>query len=161
MKQLVLKVPTFVFAIPVLLPLLILALQIISEKELFVMEYLQFLKPISKVVVFAWLFSIVHYFQSKAPNFKYLKSIYLLLFIDLTLEIILWIFFPPFAFNDLWYSVISLVQFFNFVALTTLLTMLIHTVFYERSVWFIILEIFTIVVGILTLTPEIKRSEKR
>lgn len=160
MKQLVLKVPTIVFATPVLVPLLIVALQIITEKELMSANYLKILKPINTAVALVWLFSIVDYFRSKAPDFKYIKSIYLLLFIDVALEISDLLFFQNLAFTDMYYWAIGFLQFFNFVAFTILLTLLIQKVFYERSTWFIVLEILTIIVGILTLTPEIKRNEQ-
>ncbi len=160
MKQLILKVPYALFIAFVLLPFIIVAAQIIGEKQLIPVEYMDLLKVATSIVKLLWLFAIVDYFRSKTPDFKYLKLIYALLFFDVGLFIAEWLFFQNLAFSDVYFWVIWLIKSFNFIALTVFLTMLVKSYFSERSIWFIVIELFTIVVGVLTLTPEIKRHEK-
>jgi hypothetical protein len=136
------------------------AAQVIGEKQIIPLEYMDFLKVATSIVKLLWLFAIVDYFRSKNPDFEYLKLIYTLLFFDVGLFISEWLFFQNLSFSDVYFWVIWLIKSFNFIALTVFLTMLVKSYFSERSIWFIAIELFTIVVGVLTLTPEIKRHEK-
>lgn len=158
MKNLVLKVPTAIFVVLVFLPILIWAMQLVAEKELIEPKYYPVLSIIGSVVSSIWLVSIIDYFQSKAPNFKYTKLIYVLIALDLIVSLLE--FFALIDFGPSTPTIFTAVQFAFFIPTVVFITLLIRKVFYERSVWFIVVEILTVVVGIFTLTPEIKRHEK-
>lgn len=158
MKNLVVKVPTFVFAILLLIPLLLFACRAITDEVIVEMSTLKILFGISSAVKLIWLFSIVDYFQSKLDHFKFLKLIYFLLTVDGLISF--WCFFSvenPDVITEIVYSLLPIVV---HIVTTVFITLLVQKVFYERAVWFIALEVFTLVVGIITLTPEIKRNEK-
>lgn len=158
MKAIVLKVPTTIIIVLALLPILIFVLQKVSGEELLKPEYYKALSIIGSIVTWIWLFSVVDYFHSKAPDFKHIRWIYLLLILDFTLVL-----FDHFYFTDvnpkddiLVYIIRSVLS----LAALVFITILIRSVFYERAVWFIVLELLILIVGITTLTPEIKRHEK-
>lgn len=158
MKNLVLKFPTAIFVVLVFLPILIWALQLVAEKELIEPKYYAMLSIIGSVVSFIWLASVVDYFQLKAPNFNYTKLIYILIAVDLIFSLLE--FFSIVDFGPSTHTIFTIVQFALFISTVVFITLLIRKVFYKRSVWFIVIEILTVVAGIITLTPEIKRHEK-
>ncbi len=160
MKQLVLKVPTGIFAVFVLAPLFIIGAQIFSEQHLTSSEYFDYLKISRTIVILLWLFSIVDYFKSKVSDFEQINLIYTLLFFGVGLEFADWLYFWNLSVDNLYYWIIEFLQLFNHIALTVFLTRLVKKFFKERSTWFIVIEFFTVVVGVLTLTPEIKRYEQ-
>ena len=158
MKNIVLKVPTAIFIALVFLPFMILALQVFAQEELLDQKYYDVLSAIGSIVSSVWLFSIVDYFQSKAPEFKFTRLIYILLVSGLTLSLLgsFDVLIHPKAIDLILMGLHSVV----FIALVVFITLLIRKVFYERAVWFIVLEILIVIIGITTLTPEIKRHEK-
>lgn len=158
MKNIVLKVPTSIFIVLVLLPILIFALQIVSGEELIKPEYYDVLSIVGSFVTWIWLFSIVDYFHSKAPGFKHIRWVYLLLFIDFTLVLLDHFYFTGLNLKD--DILVFIIRSVLFIAALVFITILIRSVFYERAVWFIVLELLIMIVGITTLTPEIKRHEK-
>ena len=158
MKNLVLKIPTFVFSIGVLVPLFLFAYMVINDEPLVETRTFKFFAVISSILKILWLFSIVDYFQSKLDDFKYLKLIYFLLLIDGLLTFSTFLIVDS---NDIMIEIaLYLLPAVNHIATTVFITLLIQKVFYDRAVWFIVIEIFTLIVGIITLTPEIKRHEK-
>lgn len=158
MKNIVLKVPTAIFVVLVFLPFMIFLLQMIANEELLEPKYYGLLSIVGSVVASVWLFSIVDYFQSKAPGFKFTRLIYLLLVVELILDLLLS--FDAVAYNGIGDLILGILQSIIYVTVTVFITLLIQKVFYERAVWFIVLEILIVIVGITTLTPEIKRNEK-
>lgn len=158
MKNLVLKIPTFVFSIGVLVPILLFAYMVITDEPLVETRTFKFFAVISSILKILWLFSIVDYFQSKLDDFKYLKLIYFLLLIDGLLTFSTFLIVDS---NDIMIEIaLYLLPAVIHIATTVFITLLIQKVFYNRAVWFIVIEIFTIVVGVITLTPEIKRHAK-
>jgi len=158
MKNIVLKVPTTIFTVLVLLPFMIYFLQMVANKELLEPKYYGVLSTIGSIVSFIWLFSIVDYFQSKAPEFKFTRLIYVLLTVDLAVDLLTS--FDVASIEGIVDFALSIFQSIVYVAATVFITLLIRKVFYERAVWFIVLEVLIVIVGITTLTPEIKRNEK-
>lgn len=158
MKNIVLRVPTAIFIALVFLPLMIFVLEIVAERELMEPRYYDILDIVGSVVISIWLFSIVDYFQSKAPEFKFTGLIYILLAIELILDLL--VSFDILTFDGVNYLIPIAVQSIIYITATVFIILLIHKVFYERAVWFIVLEILIVIVGITTLTPEIKRNEQ-
>lgn len=156
MKNIVLKLPTAIFIMLVLLPVAILTLQMIAGEELLEAKYYGTLMIVGSVVASIWLFSIVDYFQSKIEGFKYTRLIYILLGLDLTLDLL----FEFVEFSESVYVALNILRVITYITAVVFITLLIHKVFYERAVWFIVLEVLIVIVGISTLTPEIKRNEK-
>jgi hypothetical protein len=158
MKNIVLKVPTAIFIVLVFLPFIIFAMQMLSEEELLASKHYDTLSIIGSIVTSIWLFSIVDYFQSKAVEFKFTRLIYGLLSVELimglltTTDII-----PPESMTEI---ILSFTQSIVYISVTVFITLLVHKVFYERAVWFVVLELLIPIIGITTLTPEIKRNEK-
>jgi hypothetical protein len=158
MKNIVLKVPTAIFLVLVIWPFIIAALQIVADRELLDLKYYGILGVISGLVSSIWLFSIVDYFQSKSPEFKFTNVIYILLGVELVVSLLKS--FGVFSSIGMISLVINAFQILVYVAAVVYITLLIRKVFYERAVWFIVLEVLIVVVGITTLTPEIKRNEQ-
>ncbi|MDG1331753.1 MAG: hypothetical protein P8P74_05455 [Crocinitomicaceae bacterium] len=158
MKNIILKVPTTIFIVLVLLPFMILGLQIVADKELMEPKYYGVLSLVGSIVSSIWLFSIVDYFQSKAPDFKYGRLIYVLLSLDLILTLLSA--FNITSFEGVIDFSLSISRLIIFIVAVIFIVLLVQKVFYERAVWFIVLEILIVIVGITTLTPEIKRNEK-
>ncbi|PHR20379.1 MAG: hypothetical protein COA38_19510 [Fluviicola sp.] len=158
MKNVVLKIPTAIFIALIFLPFMILVLQIVSREELMEAESYQVLSIVGSITSSIWLFSIVDYFQSKTPAFKFLRLIYILLIVD-SAFILLDIF--EITGSDRTTQILLFVA-HSVVYITAMvfIILLIRKVFYERSVWFIVLEVIILVIGIMTLTPEIKKHEK-
>lgn len=158
MKNAVLKIPTAIFVALIFLPFMVFVLQIVSGEELMKAGSHQILSIVGSITSFIWLLSVVDYFQSKTPDFKSLRLIYLLLIVD-SAFILLDIF--EITGSDRTTQILLLVaQSAVYITATVFITLLVRKVFYERSVWFIVLEIITLVIGIITLTPEIKKHEK-
>lgn len=158
MKNAVLKIPTAIFVALIFLPFMILVLQIVAREELMEAESYQVLSIVGSITSSIWLFSVVDYFQSKTPDFKFLRLVYILLIVD-SAFILLDIF--EITGSDRTTQILLFVaQSAVYITATVFITLLIRKVFYERSVWFIVLEVITLVIGIMTLTPEIKKHEK-
>lgn len=138
MKNLLLKVPTSVFTILVLAPLLILAYTAISNETIVKANKLTTLFAIASAVKIVWLFAIVDYFQSKLDNFNYLKLIYFLLLVDglLTFSIFFIIDSPDLMTGLALY----LLPIGIHIATTVFVTLLVRKVFFDRSVWFIVIK---------------------
>lgn len=157
MKNIVLKVPTFFLTIGVITPLIIFGFTTITNELPIETGTLKILFAIASAIKLVWLFSIVDYFQSKLENFNYLKLIYFFLTIDAIVTFMNFLIIEsPSLFTEI---VLLLLPIGIHIATTVFITLLINKVFYKRSVWFIVIEIFTIVVGVITLTPEIKQDE--
>ena len=158
MKNLVLKIPTAIFIVLVLLPLLILAMQQFSGEVLLKPQYYKLLSILGSIVSWLWLISVVDYFYSKAPTFKLIRWIYILLALDFLLLLVkIFNFYDIIVINDL---ALFAIQLIIMISNIVFITLLIRIVFFERAVWFIVLELLILIVGITTLTPEIKRYEQ-
>lgn len=158
MKNIVLKVPTAIFIALVFLPLMIVVLQMISGQELVELKYLSILALIGSIVTSIWLFSIVDYFHSKAPDFKYTRLINILLIFELVVNLLESLNIQ--SFEGIIDFSLMILQTAIFITAVVLIVLLVRKVFYERSVWFIVIEILFTIIGITTLSPEIKRNEK-
>lgn len=157
MKNIVLKVPTGIFVVLVALPFLILGLQIVADKELLDLKYYVILRIVGLIVSSIWLFSIVDYFHSKKPDFKYIRLTYFFLALGVIFNLLFT--FDLLPFQGIVVFLLGIFRLLFFVPATVFITLLIREVFYERAVWFIVLEVLIVIVGITTLTPEIKRNE--
>lgn len=158
MKNLVLKIPTAIFIVLVLLPLLIFAMQQFSGEVLLQPQYYKLLSILGSIVSWLWLISVVDYFYSKAPTFKFIRWIYILLALDFMLLLVNIFNFSDFIVIN--HLVLFAIQAIFMIIAIVFITLLIRIVFFERAVWFIVLELLILIVGITTLTPEIKRYEQ-
>ena len=158
MKNIVLKVPTPIFIVLVFLPFIIFAMQMLSEKELLASKHYDTLSIIGSIVTSIWLFSIVDYFQSKAIEFKFTRLIYGLLSVELIMDLLTTT--DIILTESMTEIILSFTQSIVYISATVFITLLVHKVFYERAVWFVVLELLIPIIGITTLTPEIKRNEK-
>lgn len=158
MKNLVLKIPTAIFIVLVLLPLLIFAMQQFSGEVLLELQYYQLLSILGSVVSWLWLISVVDYFYSKVPTFKFIRWIYILLALDFLLLVVKILNFYDFIVIN--HLVLFAIQAIVMIIAIVFITLLIRIVFFERAVWFIVLELLILIIGITTLTPEIKRHEQ-
>lgn len=152
MKNLILKVPTPVFIIAVLSNLI---LYIIATKfpesfidKLWIFEILNYIQFIT---IFIWTISLVEYFKTESNSIKLANYIKLLVSINFVFIIASFYlnFFAIFIISSLLYLVNSILIF-----------KLIKKTFYARSKWFLFLEIFFVIIGIITLTPDVKKWEK-
>ena len=157
MKNIVLKVPTAIFIALVFLPFFILIFQMFSDEEIMKAETYNILAIVGSITTTLWLFSIVDYFQSKTPNFPQLQLIYVLL----TLEAIFVILnmFDLTNLGTIITTILSALHVAVYIMATIFITLLIRRVFYKRTPWFVIVEILIVIVGIITLTPEIKKHD--
>ena len=151
MKNIVLKVPTGIFLVLVALPFLVLGFQIIADRELLDPKYYIVLRVIGMIVSSIWLFSIVDYFHSKKPDFKYTRLTYFFIGLGLILNLMFTLDFLPLS-----ESIVLLLGIFRlvfFIPSAVFITLLIREVFYERAIWFIVLEVLIVIVGIHLFYP--------
>lgn len=147
MRQFVLKVPTVVLLLAIFLPMM--------SSELLLGNFLPFLQNetlitvfiyIRYVVIYLWLLSIVDFFSFETNNNTYTRLLQILILISFTLIVI----------PDYYPWFFNLAAFVIYIVIIVLLFKKIKVLFYERSRWFIILELLILPVGIYTLTEGVK-----
>jgi hypothetical protein len=122
--------------------------------ELLSVSMVMAIKSFGIIVFYVWMFSLIDYFRIESNSDKWGKLLKIL---------VVGIFIMSFDASinggviELILLIVSLILWIVFVVL---LSGKIKRVLYGRSRWFIFIELFFPVIGILTLTPEIKRWEK-
>lgn len=152
MKSIVLKIPTLVFFIGLVLgPILRFALKYANSEYYDKIDY-RLLYIVQIFVAAVWLSSVVAYFSHEGNSKKNNTLIYSLIVVEFISS--------GLSFYLEYYLVFALITFLMNILLTILLVPKIKKVFYARSTWLIVVELLMIPVGILSLTPEIQRWEK-
>jgi hypothetical protein len=103
---------------------------------------------------YIWTFSLIDYFRYESKSNKWNQLIVILILITFVLS------FGASIREGMIELILSITILTIWIVFTVLLSSKIKSVFYARSRWFLILELLIPVIGILTLTPEIKRWEK-
>ncbi len=151
MKQFVLKAPTVLLILLVLSPLLISKLLLGGIFPALQSENIELFTGILQVTTIAlWHLSILDYFCSEKNDNRNKKLIQVIITVSFAFSLGL-VFLNP----TLSYLVYMLLA----IGLLVFMLKKIKAVFYERSDWFIVLELILVPVGIYTLTEEIKNSE--
>ncbi|MFT6500209.1 MAG: hypothetical protein ACJASQ_000316 [Crocinitomicaceae bacterium] len=154
MRNLIISVPLGIiyslFFVPFALLLLFLFQfpQLLSETTLIIFNLW------GLAVFYIWAFSLIDYFRFESKSYKWIKLLKLLLTSTLVLS------FDASIRDGMFEFILAITALLVWIVFTVLLSAKIKRVFYARSRWFIFLEIFIPVIGVLTLTPEIKRWEK-
>lgn len=148
MKNLILKIPVFVFILCVFSP--VIALVTARTFDLSLSDLLFDSLLILRILVYAvWYLGMTDYFENQERN----KNILTTLIISVTVGI----FISTYLVSHWWIDVLLILV---HIAISILLSSSIKKVFYARSKWFIIIETLVTPIGILTLTPEVKRWKK-
>lgn len=152
MKNLILKIPTSVFIFAVIFNL-ILYFFAIQYPEAFIGKMWIFTIGgyVQLITIFLWSLSLIHYFKNESNSLKLAQLIQFILLVNFSL-ILLSEFVFPFTLG-----IISLII---HTINTVLIYKLIRKTFYARSKWFLFVELLFVIVGIITLTPDVKKWEK-
>ena len=152
MRNIIIKVSTiFLFLALIARPLIYLLIaNYFPEKATYTTGLI--LDCFQWAVIGFWQASLVSYMSHEGKSEANSRLIYLLI-ITTSISILLY--------DYLWtHPLLLVVSILLFLVNVVLITIKIKKVFYNRSYYFIVLELLLIPVGFLTLTPEIKRWEK-
>ena len=152
MRNIIVKVPTLVFFLGLVAGPLTTALLSIYNSDYYTWTNLFILEVIQWGVIVVWMSGIVSYFSYEGKSYKNNSIIYTLIAITTISS-----FVDEYLWQHWFLHILALV---SFIVSVILITPKIKKVFYARATWFIVIELLLIVVGFLTLTPEIKRWEK-
>ena len=156
MKNIILKVPTFVFLVLVFMPLIswYLNLELIVFKN--VLIYLFFLPNLTIIV---WLLSVLTYMTEASNSKQYFMPLIIIVLTEFSLNFytIMGIGEPK---SILILYVLLILSLLLRIVTTVLMTKVVKKVFYARSTWFAIIELLFVPIGMFSLTPEIKEWEK-
>ena len=152
MRNILIKVPTFIFFLGLIAGPCVTILLRNKYPEYYITPNIIALKVFQWAVILTWLISVVSYFSNESKSAKNNKLIYALLLIS-SLSSISY----GFAWKNEFLFDLFIVA---YIMSTVLITLKIKQVFYERSTWYIVLELLIILIGFISLTQDLKQWEK-
>lgn len=156
MKNIILKIPTFVFALLFFAPILLWFSFIETEEA---SKYLFPARLIPLIVGTVWSMSLLHYMSSGSKSNKYVPLTYFLLVLEVIFQSLV-IYIRMTQGDNMMVNILEIGSIINLLIIGIFMTIIVKKVFYARTTWFVFLEVTTIAIGIITLTPDIKKWEK-
>ena len=152
MKNIILKIPTLVFFLGLVIPTIFIFQLKVNYKELATDSILFTLSLIQSIVILIWTVSAVDIFSFESKSKENNIVIYSLISVYILFSFIYLTIWPSMTL-----FILSVLAYASYIVL---MTMKVKSVFYARSTWFVALELLIPLIGFLTLTPEIKRWEE-
>jgi hypothetical protein len=150
MKNIILKVPAFIFLLIILTPAVLSVMHVKLEFPSVLISY---------AIAIIWSVSLLHYMVGESKSNEYVIPIYLLLGLEFVAQAIA-------AYIKMTGGEKAMILDLGIVTLVAvilngiLMTKVVKKVFYARSTLYIFLEVTFIPIGMMTLTPEVQNWEK-
>ncbi len=155
MKNIILKVTTFVFLLLAIGPMVIW-FNAREEVPVFLLIALGMLYTIGTI----WSVSLVAYMASETENKIYISLTYILLGFGFLFQIADTYFGLVLEYGHIFSNVLDTFRTILAITATVFTTIIVKRVFYARSTWFLFFEVLVYPIGMMTLTPDVKAWEK-
>ena len=154
MRNIILRVPSYVFVVLFCLPS---ALSALSDK-LGIELKLSFVLIVLLQICFSfiWKLSLVDYLSHENKDARNVWITYLMIFLEEVSFVLLLVFGTNFQVLPLLIASAILLK----VLVIFKLTKLLRSVFYERSLWWVIFEFLFLILGVWSITDAIQNWEK-
>ncbi|MFT5823572.1 MAG: hypothetical protein ACI8ZM_004834 [Crocinitomix sp.] len=155
MKQIILKVPSFVFILLIFTPFILWYFGVNTGAADIILKT----RALPIIVSAVWSLSLISYMFSESKSDEYVIIAKILIISQAIIELSI----PYITYDNPYYTWIVAIEILGFVLINLnafFITSIVKKVFYARSVWFLFLEVWIIPIGAFTLTPDVQKWEK-
>jgi len=154
MKQVILKVPSFLFILLMFGPTLLWYFGIdLGAADIFLAT-----RILPTLIGAIWLLSLVAYMSTESKSDEYVVLTQILIVCQVLIHITI-----PFIASDNpyydWIIYLELSGFLLLIVNAIFITGIVKKVFYARSTWFLFIEVWILPIGVFTLTPDVQDWE--
>lgn len=155
MKQIILRVPSFIFIFLIFFPAILWYFKI----NMGAANTLLATRILPTSIGAIWMLSLVSYMSKESKSDEYV----LLTQILIICQVIIHITIPFIEMDNPFYDWVIILEFLGFSLLiinAAFITAIVKKVFYARSTWFLFIEVWILPIGVFTLTPDVQAWEK-
>ncbi|UKN01924.1 hypothetical protein K6119_00140 [Paracrocinitomix mangrovi] len=153
MKNVILKVPYWLFTLAIFTPLIVWKLGLLGPDDDFLWLMILLIPPFVGTI---WGVGVADYMCAESKDYKPFRLIILLYLLFITLSILSLVLPESRKVGFIFY----LATLIDLIFIGLLQMKLIGKVFYARSAWYVFIEIVAYPIGMMTLTPTIIEWEK-